>query len=157
MTSRILLYGATGYSGRLIAAEARRSTRLGLLADLEVVLGGRDRLALEAMTDELDLDHIVFALDDRPRLKTALSGFDVVIISQWSDPRESETCTQWCRDTYAALKPFLGSARYMNYLAHDESDASAAVYGPNYPRLQQLKTKYDPENFFHTNVNIRPA
>jgi FAD/FMN-containing dehydrogenase len=84
-------------------------------------------------------------------------GFDVVIISQWSDPRESETCTQWCRDTYAALKPFLGSARYMNYLAHDESDASAAVYGPNYPRLQQLKTKYDPENFFHTNVNIRPA
>jgi FAD/FMN-containing dehydrogenase len=83
-------------------------------------------------------------------------GFDVVIVSQWSDPRDNETCTQWCRDTYAALKPFLGSARYMNYLAHDESDASA-VYGANYPRLQQLKTKYDPENFFHTNVNIRPA
>jgi hypothetical protein len=44
----------------------------------------------------------------------------------------------------------------MNYLAHDESDAQA-VYGANYPRLQQLKTRYDPENFFHTNVNIRPA
>ena len=82
-------------------------------------------------------------------------GFDVVIISQWSDPRDTEACTQWCRDTYNALKPFLGTARYMNYLAHDESDARA-VYGPNYAKLQELKRKYDPENFFHTNVNIRP-
>jgi FAD/FMN-containing dehydrogenase len=83
-------------------------------------------------------------------------GFDVVLVSQWSDPRDTDTCTRWCRETYAALKPFLGSARYMNYLAHDESDAQG-VYGPNYPRLQELKRKYDPENFFHTNVNIRPA
>ena len=44
----------------------------------------------------------------------------------------------------------------MNYLAHDESDAQA-VYGPNYTRLQELKRKYDPENFFHTNVNIGPC
>ena len=40
----------------------------------------------------------------------------------------------------------------MNYLAHDESDAQA-VYGPNYVRLQELKRKHDPENFFHTNVS----
>ncbi len=83
-------------------------------------------------------------------------GFDVVLISQWNDPRDTDTCTRWCRDTYTALKPFLGSARYMNYLAHDESDAQA-VYGPNYTRLQELKRKYDPENVFHTNVNIRPV
>ena len=70
----------------------------------------------------------------------ANTGFDVVLISQWSDPRDTDTCTRWCRDTYAALKPFLGSARYMNYLAHDESDAQA-VYGPNYVRLQELKRK----------------
>jgi hypothetical protein len=82
-------------------------------------------------------------------------GFDVVLISQWTDPRDTDSCTQWCRETYTALKPFLGSARYMNYLAHDESDAQG-VYGPNYPRLQELKRKYDPENFFRTNVNIRP-
>jgi FAD/FMN-containing dehydrogenase len=31
------------------------------------------------------------------------------------------------------------------------------AYGPNYGRLKQLKKKYDPDNFFHTNVNIRPA
>ena len=30
------------------------------------------------------------------------------------------------------------------------------AYGPNLGRLRDLKTKYDPENFFHTNVNILP-
>ena len=34
--------------------------------------------------------------------------------------------------------------------------AANAVYGSNYPRLAQLKKKYDPENFFHLNANILP-
>ncbi len=84
-------------------------------------------------------------------------GFNVVIVSQWSDPAETEKGTAWCRDTYTALKPFLGKTRYMNYLGNDEpDDIAATVYGPNYARLRELKAKYDPENAFHTNVNIRP-
>jgi FAD/FMN-containing dehydrogenase len=40
---------------------------------------------------------------------------------------------------------------------HDEAgDPAAIAYGPNYARLRDLKTKYDPENVFHINVNIRP-
>jgi hypothetical protein len=31
------------------------------------------------------------------------------------------------------------------------------LFSPNYRRLQQLKTKYDPDNFFHINHNIRPV
>jgi hypothetical protein len=43
------------------------------------------------------------------------------------------------------------------YLDHDEAgDPAAAAYGVNYTRLRELKAKYDPENFFHANVNIRP-
>ena len=85
------------------------------------------------------------------------SGFNVVLASQWSDPRDTDACTAWCRETYQALQPFLGATRYVNYLDRDEADdIAASVYGPNHARLRELKTKYDPENFFHTNVNIRP-
>ena len=46
----------------------------------------------------------------------------------------------------------------MNYLGDDEAGdpAAAVAYGPNYARLRELKTKYDPDNFFQRNVNIRP-
>jgi FAD/FMN-containing dehydrogenase len=52
----------------------------------------------------------------------------------------------------------MASGRYVNYLDHDEAgDPVAAAYGPNYRRLQELKAKYDPSNFFHMNQNIRPV
>jgi FAD/FMN-containing dehydrogenase len=45
----------------------------------------------------------------------------------------------------------------VNYLDGDEAgDPVADAYGPNYRRLRQLKTRYDPANFFHMNQNIRP-
>lgn len=76
---RILLYGATGYSGRLIAREARARIDSGDLAHHEVLLAGRDRRALEEMTDELELDHVVFTLDDKSPVESVLSQFDVVL------------------------------------------------------------------------------
>ena len=86
-----------------------------------------------------------------------IDGFNVVIISQWTDPKQNQQHTAWCRDTYAALQPYLGSFRYVNYLEDDApGDPAAVVYGPNYARLRDVKTKYDPKNFFHYNVNIKP-
>ncbi|KAG8810107.1 hypothetical protein FRC17_003087, partial [Serendipita sp. 399] len=39
-----------------------------------------------------------------------------------------------------------------------QSEASArALYGPNYPRLQQLKKKYDPNMVFKSWYPILPA
>jgi FAD/FMN-containing dehydrogenase len=70
---------------------------------------------------------------------------------------EDEQCIRWTRETYAALHPFVGHGRYVNYLDDDEpGDPVAAAYGGNYRRLREIKTKYDPENFFHMNQNIRP-
>jgi len=86
-----------------------------------------------------------------------VNGFNVVIISEWTDARENDQHIAWCRDTHTALKPYLAATRYVNYLGSDEEEDPAAVaYGTNYGRLRDLKTKYDPDNFFHTNVNIRP-
>jgi hypothetical protein len=88
-----------------------------------------------------------------------LHGFNVVIISQWQHPSETERGIKWCRDTFAALQPYFGATRYVNYLADDESgdSAAAAAYGPNYARLREIKSKYDPENFFRANINVKPG
>jgi FAD/FMN-containing dehydrogenase len=85
-------------------------------------------------------------------------GYNFLVLSQWMSPADNEWCIAWARQTYAAMQPFVGVGRYVNYLDHDESgDPVAAAYGPNYRRLQELKAKYDPSNFFHMNQNIRPV
>jgi FAD/FMN-containing dehydrogenase len=85
-------------------------------------------------------------------------GYNIVIVAQWTGPADDERCIKWARESYAAMRPFMGRARYVNYLDHDDpGDAVAAAYGANYARLQALKARYDPDNFFHLNQNIRPA
>jgi FAD/FMN-containing dehydrogenase len=85
------------------------------------------------------------------------TGYNFLAASQWMSPADNESCIAWARETYTVMQPFVGLGRYVNYLDHDESaDPVAAAYGPNYRRLQELKAKYDPSNFFHMNQNIKP-
>jgi FAD/FMN-containing dehydrogenase len=84
-------------------------------------------------------------------------GYNFLVASQTMNPAISDRCTAWVRQTYAAMEPFIASGRYVNYLDNDETgDSVPAAYGPNYRRLREIKTKYDPGNFFHLNQNIRP-
>ena len=88
------------------------------------------------------------------------NGYNVLILGQWQDPGDDERCTKWARETYASLAPYVGPRRYVNYLGDDElgkSENLTAAYGPNLPRLRQIKKRYDPENVFHHNLNIPPA
>jgi FAD/FMN-containing dehydrogenase len=85
------------------------------------------------------------------------TGFNVVIISQWAKPSETEAGMTWARHTYSSLTPFLAPLRYVNYLEVDAADAAAVAYGPNLAKLRELKKKYDPDNFFRQNVNITPV
>lgn len=85
-------------------------------------------------------------------------GYNFLVLSQWTNPMDDERCIAWARETYAAMQPFVGLGRYVNYLDDDEpGDPAAAAYGPNYRRLREIKATYDPENFFHMNQNIRPS
>jgi FAD/FMN-containing dehydrogenase len=50
------------------------------------------------------------------------------------------------------------SRRYMNFLDADEGTRVHDAYGDaTYERLAEIKAKYDPDNVFHHNQNIRPA
>jgi FAD/FMN-containing dehydrogenase len=44
----------------------------------------------------------------------------------------------------------------VNYLESDAANPALSAYGPNLPRLRELKRKWDPDNVFHHNVNIVP-
>jgi FAD/FMN-containing dehydrogenase len=84
-------------------------------------------------------------------------GWNFLIPSVWIDPAETAANIDWTRETFAALRPYFGSGRWMNYLGDDQlDDAIRAAYGPNYERLVEVKRRYDPENTFHLNHNIVP-
>jgi FAD/FMN-containing dehydrogenase len=84
-------------------------------------------------------------------------GYNFLVLSQWTNAADNDACIAWARETYAEMQPFFASGRYVNYLGDDEAgDPVANAYGANYRRLQELKTKYDPKNFFRINQNIPP-
>ncbi len=61
------------------------------------------------------------------------------------------------RNLWQAIKPFSTGGEYVNNLGDDGDDRIGAAYGANLARLVTLKDKYDPENFFRLNANIRPS
>ena len=52
--------------------------------------------------------------------------------------------------------PYASAGAYVNFMTAEEGDRVAAAYGPSYERLVELKRRYDPENIFHLNQNIKP-
>jgi FAD/FMN-containing dehydrogenase len=47
---------------------------------------------------------------------------------------------------------------YVNELDADEGEDRVRIaYGANYDRLARIKAKFDPENLFRLNANVRPA
>ena len=67
-----MIYGAYGYSGRLVAELARE---LGLTP----VLAGRDAVKVRELADELECEHRVFDLVDPQEIAAQIEDIDCVI------------------------------------------------------------------------------
>lgn len=65
--SKLLIYGATGYTGSMVARQAKA-------AGLDFTIGGRDPAKLAALARELDVPYQAFALADRSLVIDALKG-----------------------------------------------------------------------------------
>ncbi len=70
---------------------------------------------------------------------------------------DAEKHVQWTRRSYGALQEFTNQATYVNFLDDEGTARVRAAYGPNYERLVEVKTRYDPDNVFHLNQNIKPV
>jgi short subunit dehydrogenase-like uncharacterized protein len=72
MAGRFLLYGATGFSGRLIAERARRR-------GLRPILAGRDARRLRELGTQLGCEHRAVPLDAGGALRSAMRDVDVAL------------------------------------------------------------------------------
>jgi FAD/FMN-containing dehydrogenase len=82
--------------------------------------------------------------------------FAPVIAGMWPDPADNADNIRWVRDYYEATAPYSAEGGYVNFMADDDQDRIRANYGANYDRLADVKRRYDPNNLFHLNQNIRP-
>jgi FAD/FMN-containing dehydrogenase len=81
--------------------------------------------------------------------------FNISIIAQWVGDDETEANLRWTNDLQTALAPYLSGEVYQNYADEELDDWPTAYYGANYARLQQVKQRYDPTDFFRHPQSIR--
>ena len=82
--------------------------------------------------------------------------FVLNVHGRWDEAKDDQKCIAWARDFFKASAPYASAGAYVNFMTAEESDRIASAYGTNYARLVEIKRKYDPENVFHLNQNIRP-
>jgi FAD/FMN-containing dehydrogenase len=85
------------------------------------------------------------------------AAYDLVLVSMWTDPAESDRRIAWTRSLWNAMQPYSVESVYVNYLGEEGDERVQAAYGDDhYARLVELKRKYDSENVFRLNQNIKP-
>ncbi|MDO8770132.1 MAG: FAD-binding oxidoreductase [Burkholderiaceae bacterium] len=92
---------------------------------------------------------------------TAYSHRDAIYVcnvhGRWETAAEDEKGTAWARGFFREAAPYATGGVYVNFLTDDEPERIKAAYGPGYERLVSAKKKYDPDNLFRMNQNIRPS
>jgi FAD/FMN-containing dehydrogenase len=84
------------------------------------------------------------------------AGFNIGIEARWADTAQCSQNIAWARGFSDALKPYSSYTCLVNFLGDEGASEVRAAFGGNYERLVDVKTKYDPTNFFRLNQNIRP-
>ncbi len=109
---------------------------------------------------EIFLGLISGAANRVPPSATAYAHRDAKFVmnvhGRWEEPAQDEIGIAWARSFFQASAPYASAGAYVNFMTEDETDRVAAAYGTNYARLAEIKKRYDAENIFHLNQNIKP-
>jgi FAD/FMN-containing dehydrogenase len=104
------------------------------------------------------------AIGNTPDEDSALGRRDVAwcyhALSMWMEPDEATAGTHvaWAKDLADDLKPHTTDGVYLNYISDTGEERVRSTYGPEkYDRLVALKDRYDPDNLFRLNQNIKPS
>jgi FAD/FMN-containing dehydrogenase len=110
---------------------------------------------------EIFIAHVGGAMSQQPAGATAYPNrgahFIMNVHTRWREASQDAAFIEWARQLYRATEPFASGSAYVNFMPWDEPDRTEQVYGRNYPRLTEVKHRWDPDNRFRMNQNIRPV
>ena len=84
------------------------------------------------------------------------ANYAVVIVGIAQDAAGKDQAISWAKDYWNNMHPYSSGGAYVNFMMEEGEDRIKATYGDNYQRLVEIKTKYDPNNLFRVNQNIKP-
>jgi len=148
----------------LLTPGARNYWKSHDLADLsdEVIAVAVDSVSrLPGPECEVFLAHVGGAAGRIARDETAFpqrsTHFVMNVHARWREVGMDSACIGWARALFSAAAPYSSGTAYVNFMPDDELERVPAAYGANYRRLSDIKRRYDPQNFFRMNQNVRPA
>jgi FAD/FMN-containing dehydrogenase len=101
------------------------------------------------------------ALRDEPPGGSAYAGREAGFLvnpeADWDESGADEANVAWARQLIKALEPHTVGT-YLNFpgLLEEGEAQLRASFGVNYERLVEVKTRWDPDNLFRLNHNVRP-
>ena len=103
------------------------------------------------------------ALARMPAAGTAFAQREAPILigveSNWDEPDREQENVAWARAVVEDMQRLSDASAYLNFPGFSEEgeDQLVRAFGGHYGRLREVKAKYDPDNLFRANLNIRPA
>ena len=80
----------------------------------------------------------------------------VNLLANWAEPTLDNTHIGWVRRLFQRLRPTMKPGVYVNFMSADEQDRVPEAYHERWERIVQVKSHYDPTNFFRLNQNVPP-
>jgi FAD/FMN-containing dehydrogenase len=156
-------YWAGGGSGRAtFAAKSSISTAPLSSAGIDALLHQiEDKRTSGTGSGIVLLDSWGGAINRIPKVATAFvhrnALFSMQYLAYWDAAAAAAPNVAWLQRCYAALRPYVSSFAYQNYIDPALPTWQHAYYGTNLARLRQIKRKYDPHNVFHFRQSIPPS
>jgi FAD/FMN-containing dehydrogenase len=96
--------------------------------------------------------------DDAMAFGQRHAEWNIHYLSMWPDPADSPTNIEYTRNLSGSMKPYAAGGVYLNFIGDEGQERVESAFGAEkYARLQALKTKWDPDNLFCHNQNIKPG
>jgi len=85
------------------------------------------------------------------------SPYLINVVGMWQRPDDDAANIDWTRKFWGAIE-HAATGKYVNYVGDDASERIESIYPlQTLKRLMAAKAKWDPDNFFRANHNIRPG